>query len=74
MTPPLVSAGISLIKDSSIVSVIGLFELTTAGRDAISDSFMSFEIWLTVAAIYLCVTLVFSTGLNLIETRMRKRL
>lgn len=74
MTPPLVSAGISLIKDSSIVSVIGLFELTTAGRDAISDSFMSFEIWLTVAAIYLVVTLAFSTGLNLVETRLRRRL
>ena len=74
MTPPLVSAGISLIKDSSIVSVIGLFELTTAGRDAISDSFLSFEIWLTVAAIYLCVTLSLSTTLNLIETRLRRRL
>jgi polar amino acid transport system permease protein len=74
MTPPLVSAGISLIKDSSIVSVIGLFELTTAGRDAISDSFMSFEIWLTVAAIYLVVTLALSTMLNRIEQRLRRRL
>jgi polar amino acid transport system permease protein len=74
MTPPLVSAGISLIKDSSIVSVIGLFELTTAGRDAISDSFMSFEIWLTVAAIYLVVTLALSTTLNLFEQRLRRRL
>lgn len=74
MTPPLVSAGISLIKDSSIVSVIGLFELTTAGRDAISDSFMSFEIWLTVAAIYLAVTLCLSTALNLLEQRLRRRL
>jgi polar amino acid transport system permease protein len=74
MTPPLVSAGISLIKDSSIVSVIGLFELTTAGRDAISDSFMSFEIWLTVAAIYLVVTVSLSTALNLLEQRLRRRL
>jgi polar amino acid transport system permease protein len=74
MTPPLVSAGIALIKDSSIVSVIGLFELTTAGRDAISDSFMSFEIWLTVAAIYLAVTLTLSTLLNLAEQRLRRRL
>ncbi len=74
MTPPLISAGISLIKDSSIVSVIGLFELTTAGRDAISDSFLSFEIWLTVAAIYLAVTLTLSTALNLLEQRLRRRL
>jgi polar amino acid transport system permease protein len=74
MTPPLVSAGISLIKDSSIVSVIGLFELTTAGRDAISDSFLSFEIWLTVASIYLGVTLSLSTALNLLEQRLRRRL
>jgi polar amino acid transport system permease protein len=74
MTPPLISAGISLIKDSSIVSVIGLFELTTAGRDAISDSFLSFEVWLTVAAIYLVVTVTLSTALNVVETRLRRRL
>jgi polar amino acid transport system permease protein len=74
MLPPLVSAGISLIKDSSIVSVIGLLELTTAGRNAISDSFMSFEIWLTVAAIYLVVTLTLSTGVNILESRLRRRL
>ena len=74
MLPPLISAGISLIKDSSIVSVIGLLELTTAGRDAISDSFMSFEIWLTVAAMYLVLTLTLSTGVNLLESRLRRRL
>jgi len=74
MTPPLISAGISLIKDSSIVSVIGLFELTTAGRDAISDSFLSFEIWLTVAGIYLVVTLTLSTLLNRLEQKLRRRL
>lgn len=74
MSPPLTGAGISLIKDSSIVSVIALFELTTAGRDVISTTFMSFEIWLTVAAIYLALTVILSLAAQFMERRMRRRL
>lgn len=70
MLPSLTNAAISLIKDTSIVSVIALFELTTAGRNAISDTYMSFEIWLTVAAIYLALTL----SLSLLAARLEKRL
>lgn len=73
MMPPLTSAGVSLIKDSSIVSVIALFELTTAGRDAISTTFMSFEIWLTVAAIYLALTIPLSLYVQSLERRLRRR-
>lgn len=73
MLPPLTSAGVSLIKDSSIVSVIALFELTTAGRDAISNTFMSFEIWLTVAAIYLALTIPLSLYVQSLERRLRRR-
>ncbi len=71
MLPPLVSICVALIKDSSIVSVIALFELTTAGRDAIADSFMSFEIWLTVAAIYLLLNASFSITANRLNRHMR---
>lgn len=72
MLPPLTSAAISLVKNSSIVSVIALFELTTAGRDAISDTYMSFEIWLTVAAIYLVLTLALSLLARRVERRMSR--
>jgi polar amino acid transport system permease protein len=71
MLPPLTGVGVSLIKDSAIVSVIALAELTTAARNAISDSFMSFEIWLTVAAIYLVLTVSISIAANLLEARLR---
>jgi polar amino acid transport system permease protein len=74
MLPPLTSAGISLLKNSSIVSVIALFELTTAGRDAISDTYMSFEIWLTVAAIYLVLTLLLSALAQTLERRLQRTL
>lgn len=73
MLPPLTGAAISLIKDSSIVSVIALFELTTAGRDAISLTYMSFEIWLTVAAIYLVLTLLLSLVARHFERRLKTR-
>lgn len=69
MLPPLTSAAISLLKNSSIVSVIALFELTTAGRDAISETYMSFEIWLTVAAIYLVLTLGLQGAARRVESR-----
>jgi polar amino acid transport system permease protein len=70
MLPALTNAAISIIKDTSIVSVIALYELTTAGRNAISDTYMSFEIWLTVAAIYLALTV----SLSLLAARLEKRL
>lgn len=72
MLPPMTSAAISLVKNSSIVSVIALFELTTAGRNAISDTYMSFEIWLTVAALYLVLTLVLSGIARQAERRMSR--
>jgi polar amino acid transport system permease protein len=74
MSPPLLGVAIALIKDSSIVSVIALFELTTAGRDAISQSFMSFEIWFTVAAMYLVITVALSAIVTLMERRVLRRL
>lgn len=73
MLPPLTSAAISLVKDSSIVSVIALFELTTAGRDAISETYMSFEIWLTISAIYLILTFTLSMLARGLERRLARR-
>lgn len=70
MLPPLTSEAVNLIKNSAIVSVIAVAELTTAGRNVISDTYMSFEIWFTVAALYLVVTL----ALSLLAARLERRL
>jgi polar amino acid transport system permease protein len=69
--PPLAGLGVSLVKHSAIVSVIAVFDLTNEGRNVISDTFMTFEIWLTVAALYLAVTLTLSLGVQLLERRLR---
>ena len=54
--PPLTSQGISLIKDSALVSTIAVYDLTMQGQAIIAESFLTFEIWFTVAAIYLILT------------------
>ena len=53
--PPLAGQFISLIKDSSLVSVIAITDLTKSGREIITSTFATFEVWLTVAAMYLVV-------------------
>jgi polar amino acid transport system permease protein len=72
MLPPLTSAIVNLIKNSAIVSTIAIFDLTTEGRNIIADTFMSFEIWFTVAGIYLVLTLSLSALVDVMERRARR--
>lgn len=58
--PPLTNEVVSLIKNSSIVSVMAIFDLTTEARNIVSETALPFEIWFTVAAIYLLLTLSLS--------------
>ncbi len=67
--PPLAGQFISLIKDSSLVSIIGIIDLTRTGRDIASTTFATFEIWLTVAAMYLLVTTLLSQVVYFMERR-----
>lgn len=60
MIPPLVGQTISLIKDSALVSVIAIYDLTMEGQAIVSETFLVFEIWFTVAFIYLLITTTFS--------------
>jgi polar amino acid transport system permease protein len=60
MLPPLAGVLVNLVKHSAIVSVIAVFDLTTEGRTIVADTFMAFEIWLTVAGLYLLITLTLS--------------
>ncbi|MDP5307528.1 amino acid ABC transporter permease [Paracoccus spongiarum] len=70
MLPPMTGEAVNLIKSSAIVSVIAVAELTTAGRNIISDTYLSFEIWFTVAALYLFVTLFLSLCVSRLERRL----
>lgn len=68
--PPLTGLLISLIKHSAIVSVIAVSELTTAGLNLISDTFMAFEVWFIVAGIYLVITISLSISVGLFEQKL----
>ncbi|MFO1423145.1 MAG: amino acid ABC transporter permease [Candidatus Competibacteraceae bacterium] len=70
--PPLAGQFISLIKDSSLVSVIAITDLTKSGREIITSSFATFEIWFTVALLYLLVTAVLSQLLFWLERRFAR--
>ena len=54
--PPLGNEFIAMLKDSSLVSVIGFEELTRRGQLIIARTYASFEIWMAVAIIYLILT------------------
>jgi polar amino acid transport system permease protein len=73
MLPPLTGEIVHVIKSSAIVSVIAVAELTTMGRNIISDTYMSFEIWFTVAAVYMVVTLTISILVSRLERRYAVR-
>lgn len=68
--PPLAGQFISLIKDSSLVSVIAITDLTKSGREVVTSSFATFEVWFVVAALYLVVTSVLSQVIFWMERRL----
>ena len=69
--PPLGNEFIAVLKDSSLVSVIGFEELTRRGQLIIARTYGSFEIWLTVAFIYLVMTLSISRLVAYLERRYK---
>ena len=68
--PPLTSQAISLIKDSALVSTIAVYDLTMRGQEIIAETFLTFEIWFTIAGIYLLITLILSLMVNFMENRL----
>ncbi|MEI8595282.1 amino acid ABC transporter permease [Photobacterium sp. Hal280] len=68
--PPMAGQLITLIKDSSLVSVISITDLTKAGREVISGSFATFEVWFVVAGLYLLLTTSLSWAVQRIEKRL----
>ena len=70
MIPPLGNQFIISLKDTSLLVVIGMGELTRTGQEIIADNFRAFEVWLTVAIIYLMITRTLSYGLSYVEKRV----
>jgi polar amino acid transport system permease protein len=69
--PPLTSQAISLVKDSALVSTIAIYDLTMQAQAIIAESYLTFEIWFTVAAMYFAITLFLSLVVGILEKRLR---
>lgn len=72
MVPPLAGQAISTIKDSAIVSVISVQELTFQGMELMASTYLTFEIWMTVTALYFVLTYSCSFAAARLELRMRR--
>jgi len=70
--PPLAGQLISTIKDSAIVSVISVQELTFQGMELMSATYLTFEVWITVTVLYLILTLSLSLAVRRLEIHMRR--
>ena len=71
MLPPLTSQMVSLIKDSSLVSTIAIYDLTMQAQAIVAETYLTFEIWFTVAIIYLIVTGSVSLLAAYLERRLK---
>jgi polar amino acid transport system permease protein len=69
--PPVANEFIASLKDSSLVSIIGLRELTRAGREYYSQYFVDFQTWLVVGIIYLVMTLSLSRLVSYLEKKFK---
>jgi polar amino acid transport system permease protein len=70
--PPLGNDFIAMVKDSSLVSVLGVADITQMAKIYASGSFRFFETYSIVAYIYLILTVGLSMALRGLEQRMRR--
>ena len=69
MLPPLGNEAIMLLKDSSLVSALGLAELTFAARTVAGVYSRFWESYLTISIIYLILTMLMAAGVTRLEKR-----
>jgi len=73
VVPPAANEFIACLKDSSLVMIIGLRELTRAGREYASEYFLDFQTWLVVGLIYLVMTLTLTRLVRVLERKVQVR-
>jgi len=72
MIPPLTGQAISTIKDSAIVSVISIQELTFQGMELMAATYLTFEVWISVTVLYFLLTYSCSWLAGRLELRLRR--
>ncbi|MGA6926946.1 MAG: ABC transporter permease subunit [Desulfosarcina sp.] len=68
--PPLAGQFISLIKDSSLLGIIAIRELTKAAREAVTATLQPFEVYILLGLLYLVLTFSLSMYVQYLERRM----
>jgi len=71
--PALAGQFISAIKDSAIVSVISIQELTFQGLELMAATYLTFEVWITVTALYFLLTGTCSLAVRRLEVYFQRR-
>jgi len=71
--PPLGNDFVAMVKDSSLVSVLGVADITQMGKVYAAGSFRFFETYSIVAYIYLILTVGLSLALRALERRLRRQ-
>lgn len=69
--PPLGNDFVSMVKDSALVSALGLRDITQVAKVSSGSSFRYLETYLTAAILYLTLTIVLSLVVKFIERRMK---
>jgi polar amino acid transport system permease protein len=69
--PPVGNEFIALLKDTSLVSVVAVADLTRRGREFMAVHFNPIEVWTMVALVYLIMTLLSARGLSWLEKKSR---
>lgn len=70
VTPPLTNELITLVKSSSLLSVISITELTRTAQLIIAEKFVPFELYAALAVYYLVIISVLSWGSEALEKRL----
>jgi len=70
--PPLGNDFVAMVKDSSLVSVLGVTDVTQLGKVTAAGNFRYFETYNVVALIYLAITVSLSLLLRRLERRLRQ--
>lgn len=73
VVPPICNQLIVLVKDTSLVSAIGVMEVTLSAKVIIERTGASYEVFVAVALFYLVMTTILGAGLRVAERRLALR-
>ncbi|TFL18128.1 amino acid ABC transporter permease [Jannaschia formosa] len=71
--PPLGNDFVAMVKDSSLVSVVGVLDIAQLGKVTAAGNFRYFETYNVVALLYLTMTILLSLGLRRLERRLSRQ-